>query len=134
MSKYKKVSVLPIRIVQSNVSSIGPLSERNQPNLSDVGPMFKQRMITFVTFENKRNATECHIGILQHCGTLQHFVAFCGTVAVCSICHSEFARGIRSQQILNFVLKTYNTQFFLVTLENYKYLSYYMDITKVQWG
>ena len=28
-SKYKMVGVLPIRIVQSNVSSIGPLSERN---------------------------------------------------------------------------------------------------------
>ena len=27
--KYKKVGVLPIRIVQSNVSSIGPSSERN---------------------------------------------------------------------------------------------------------
>ena len=28
-SKYKKVGVLPIRIVKSNVSSVGPLSERN---------------------------------------------------------------------------------------------------------
>ena len=28
-SKYKKVGVLPIRIVQSNVSSVGPSSERN---------------------------------------------------------------------------------------------------------
>ena len=28
-SKYKKVGVLPIRIVKSNVSSIGPSSERN---------------------------------------------------------------------------------------------------------
>ena len=27
-SKYKKVGVLPIRIVKSNVSSIGPSSER----------------------------------------------------------------------------------------------------------
>ena len=29
-SKYKKVGVLPIRIVWSNVSSIGPSSERNR--------------------------------------------------------------------------------------------------------
>ena len=29
-SRYKKVGVLPIRIAQSNVSSIGPSSERNQ--------------------------------------------------------------------------------------------------------
>ena len=28
-SKYEKVGVLPIQIVKSNVSSIGPLSERN---------------------------------------------------------------------------------------------------------
>ena len=28
-SKYKKVGVLPIQIVKSNVSSVGPLSERN---------------------------------------------------------------------------------------------------------
>ena len=31
-SKYKKVGVLPIRIVWSNVSSIGPSSERNRTN------------------------------------------------------------------------------------------------------
>ena len=29
-SKYKKVGVLPMRIVWSNVSSIGPSSERNR--------------------------------------------------------------------------------------------------------
>ena len=29
-SKYRKVGVLPIRIVWSNVSSIGPSSERNR--------------------------------------------------------------------------------------------------------
>ena len=28
-SKYKKVGVLPIRIVKSNASSVGPSSERN---------------------------------------------------------------------------------------------------------
>ena len=28
-SKYKKVGVLPIRIVKSNVSSVGPSSEKN---------------------------------------------------------------------------------------------------------
>ena len=31
ISKYEKVGVLPIRIVKSNVSSIGPSSERNIP-------------------------------------------------------------------------------------------------------
>ena len=34
-SKYEKVGVLPIRIVKSNVSSIGPSSERNE------GPMLE---------------------------------------------------------------------------------------------
>ena len=34
-SKYKKVGVLPIRIVWSNVSSIGPSSEKNE------GPMLE---------------------------------------------------------------------------------------------
>ena len=33
-SKYKKVGVLPIRIVWSNVSSIGPSSERNRGFIS----------------------------------------------------------------------------------------------------
>ena len=28
-SEYKKVGVLPIRIIKSNVSSVGPSSERN---------------------------------------------------------------------------------------------------------
>ena len=28
-SKYKKIGALPIRIVKSNVSSVGPSSERN---------------------------------------------------------------------------------------------------------
>ena len=37
-SKYKKVGVLPIRIVKSNVSSVGPSSERNNIFLSDEGP------------------------------------------------------------------------------------------------
>ena len=39
-SKYRKVGVLPIRIVESNVSSIGPSSERNRKAflfLSDEG-------------------------------------------------------------------------------------------------
>ena len=36
-SKYKKVGILPIRIVKSNVSSAGPSSERNI-FLSDEGP------------------------------------------------------------------------------------------------
>ena len=40
-SKYKKVFVLPIRIVQSNVSSIGPSSERKTFFLSDEGPMLE---------------------------------------------------------------------------------------------
>ena len=41
-SKYKKVGVLPIWIVQSNVSSIGPSSERNSfLFLSDEGPMLE---------------------------------------------------------------------------------------------
>ena len=35
-SKYKKVAVLPIRIVKSNVSSVGPSSERNTLRLSRV--------------------------------------------------------------------------------------------------
>ena len=30
LSKYKKVDVLPIRIVQSNVANVGPSSERNR--------------------------------------------------------------------------------------------------------
>ena len=34
-SKYEKVGVLPIRIVKSNVSSVGPSSERNE------GPTFE---------------------------------------------------------------------------------------------
>ena len=29
-SKYEKVGVLPMRIVKSNVSSVGPSSERNR--------------------------------------------------------------------------------------------------------
>ena len=42
-SKYKKVGVLPIRIVKSYVSSVGPSSERNKhvsssKFLSDEGP------------------------------------------------------------------------------------------------
>ena len=41
----KRVGVLPIQIVQSNVSSIGPLSERNRKKnflfLSDEGPMLE---------------------------------------------------------------------------------------------
>ena len=36
--KYKKVGVLPIRIVKPNVSSVGPSSERNMQFLSDEGP------------------------------------------------------------------------------------------------
>ena len=44
-SKYKKVGVLPIRIAWSNVSSIGPSSERNRKIiflfLSDEGPMLE---------------------------------------------------------------------------------------------
>ena len=32
-SKYKKIGVLPMRIVWSNVSSIGPSSERNRVSL-----------------------------------------------------------------------------------------------------
>ena len=35
-SKYKKGGVLPIRIVKSNVSSIGPSSERNRANARKV--------------------------------------------------------------------------------------------------
>ena len=33
-SKYEKVGVLPIRIVYSNVSSVGPSSERNRSSLT----------------------------------------------------------------------------------------------------
>ena len=40
ITKYKKVGVLPIQIVWSNVSSIGPSSERNW-FLSDEGPMLE---------------------------------------------------------------------------------------------
>ena len=32
--KYEKVGVLPIRIVKSNVSSVGPSSERNTFSLT----------------------------------------------------------------------------------------------------
>ena len=35
ISKYKNVDVLPIRIVKSNVSSVGPSSERNRNNRDD---------------------------------------------------------------------------------------------------
>ena len=39
--KYKKVGVLPVRIVWSNVSSIGPSSERNQrANARNVRPYY----------------------------------------------------------------------------------------------
>ena len=37
--KYEMVGVLPIRIVKSNVSSVGPLSEKNRA--SDEGPMLE---------------------------------------------------------------------------------------------
>ena len=48
-SKYKKVGVLPIRIVQSNISSFGSSSERNRTKkksfyflfVSDEGPMLE---------------------------------------------------------------------------------------------
>ena len=39
-SKYKKVGVLPIRIVKSNVSSLGPPS-RGEMFLFDEGPTLK---------------------------------------------------------------------------------------------
>ena len=39
-SKYKKVSVLPIRIVKSDVSSVGPLSENK----------FKKKSFLFFLF------------------------------------------------------------------------------------
>ena len=39
-SKYKKVGVLPIRIVKSNISSVYPSSERNM-FLSNEGPTLK---------------------------------------------------------------------------------------------
>ena len=47
-SKYKKVGVLPIRIVQSNVSSIGPSSEILIIFLflSDEGPMLETLVYT----------------------------------------------------------------------------------------
>ena len=45
-SKYKKVGVLPIRIVKSNISSVGPSSERIM-FLSDEGPTLQTLDFTF---------------------------------------------------------------------------------------
>ena len=52
-SKSKKVCVLSIRIVKSNVSSVGPSSERNIPYilLSDEGPTLLLLLPTFLYFD-----------------------------------------------------------------------------------
>ena len=54
-SKYKKVGVLPIRIVKSNVSSIGPSSERKRKEIQERNTETKlgkkhERNATFISF------------------------------------------------------------------------------------
>ena len=54
-SKYKKVGVLPIRIVKSNVSSIGPSSERNtrqRANAQNVRLYYSYRLYTNLFYLN----------------------------------------------------------------------------------
>ena len=47
-SKYKKVGVLPMRIVKSNVSSVGPSSERNQYMYINIWYIFPKQVHVLV--------------------------------------------------------------------------------------
>ena len=66
-SKYKKVGVLAIQIVKSNVSSVDPLSERNRKYIlcfnNPVTPceIFKRQLIFFFYLDqlNQLNLLTC---------------------------------------------------------------------------